>query len=358
MNSNSLLGIVLSLIVTGIIGTFLYNWVKKEKKPLGELITNSTIKNNETILIALSIITYCAEALTAATVVIAGHVMPNIWARMLLHLGISFGGFVCEVTVLRDLASVFEKGLDPGSRTVRIIVMTLVSYFAVAVPLWNVGLIAANMGQLETYDIYIYSFTQSILPWGKDAAEMAAYYETIGYPANYNPRGNLEPVLYASLLATIITIGYAFIAGLRSISSPERRSILFGVSQEKKEDKNSKKEEEKEDKEDKDIVTSNLSILLEWMGYEGKDLEKQAGLAKTSLFKITEIKDQSEMTIRLAELVNRVKRFNLGEFGTSTKEKSEKELEKEIRAFFETAPKGKSNKNIADCGLGLVLKKK
>lgn len=348
MGNNSLVGIILGVLLFGAMFGYLLWLAYKEKRPLGEVASLKAVTNNETILMFASFVTYTSESMTAANVSTGDHIMPNIFARMLLHFVISFVGWVCELTLMRDIGSLFEKNLDTKSIMARVALVGLVAYFAVRVPFWNLELIAANLGQSVTYDLFIYS----LLPdwWTGD---MTTYYVAAGYPANYYPWGNLEPILQASIVATYVTLGLAFIAGLRNISSPDRRSILFGEKKESKENKEEEKKEEK--KEDKPTPGKpNLKKLLEFYGYTGADLDSKLEAAYKILADIQDKTKQGRLGIRATQLVDSISTIKETKYSSSTGRKdAETALREKIKEFF-----GNSHKidDANKAGLSTTLK--
>lgn len=348
IDNNSLAGIVLGVLFFLAMFGYLIWLAYKEKRPLGEVASLKAVTNNETILMFASFITYTSESMTAANVSTGDHIMPNIFARMLLHFVISFVGWVCELTLMRDIGSLFESGLDRKSLFARCALVFLVAFFAIRVPFWNLELIAANLGQSVTYDLFIYS----LLPdWW--TGEMTEYYVSAGYPANYYPWGNLEPILQASIVATYVTLGLAFIAGLRNISSPDRRSILFGAKkeEEKKDESKDKKEEAKNKAE---AGKPQLEKLLKFYGYEDSELQSKLEAAYTILAGITDTSKQGKIGIRSVQLVDKIAKIKDTKYSSEgAKKDAEDKLKEEIKVFF-----GNSHKieDPAKAGLSTTLK--
>ena len=313
VDSNSVIGILLGCALLGGMIYWFRELQKKQGRPIGEILTIGAVTQIETLLMFLTMITYGSEAMTAANVSVEGHVMPNIMARMALHMVISFVGWLCEVTLARDLASVFEKGLDSGSRIARIALALFVILFTIKVPLWNLELIAANLGQDATFGLYLYS----LVPWhsAKDVSDLCVLY---GYPANYSPWANLEPILRASFIATYVTVGLAAIAGLRNIGSKERRSLVFGTLMKGSDDK-------KKDTDDPDIRKFCLENSIHECFMEQATDMKYYFMTITEIVlsrdasKIVNIKNLDAVFCRLEKANNgKINHVFYGDFGRQT----------------------------------------
>lgn len=364
VDSNSVIGILLGCALLGGMIYWFRELQKKQGRPIGEILTIGAVTQIETLLMFLTMITYGSEAMTAANVSVEGHVMPNIMARMALHMVISFVGWLCEVTLARDLASVFEKGLDSGSRIARIALALFVILFTIKVPLWNLELIAANLGQDATFGLYLYS----LVPWhsAKDVSDLCVLY---GYPANYSPWANLEPILRASFIATYVTVGLAAIAGLRNIGSKERRSLVFGTlmkgSDDKKKDTGGTKgkEQKKEEAEKaKDALRRNLEFLIKRIGY--KDSDKIESLTEKAYANYTrrhtaDMGVEAAMAARIATLVTGAQSidsgtYKIGSITYNDKKAANDALIEAIMKLFGNSP---NEAKIEEKGLGVTLAK-
>lgn len=291
---------VLGAVTLALIGGWIWLVTRKSKASAGEVVATLMVTKNETIFMVIITLIYIAEAMLAATVHPEGQIAPHPMARFITHLGISVAGLVANLTLVRDIASIAEKGVDPASRVFRFGVMMGVAFLSLAIPYYNAELISSGIGEDIPFQLYIYS----LYP-GVSSEEINSIAEAYGYSTPYNAWAALSYVMKTTWRLTVIHLVLSGVEAFRNMSSKERRGMLFlteaqraeiygeeeEAEEEDKDKKKKKKKDKKKDKEDDDIISKNIEFLLRRVGYSGDKLTSQTKLAVQRLSKLDEEKN-------------------------------------------------------------------
>lgn len=351
---NDVIALILGSVA--IVGFGLWAWylTKKHNKPIGEILATLAVKGSESYFVVFVILIFVMEALVAATLTPPGENAPNPLARWGSHMLISMGGAIASVTFTRDVAAIFEKGIDGVDRFVRFCIVFIVFGLAFGIPIGNIMLIAAGAG--EDLQLQLYSYANNPFVSNEEWQQALSFYEL---PHNYSAWGGMSYILKTTVILTGIHVTVSILEALRNMSSKERRGMIFGTKEQEKErekkeedKKDEKKDDKKEDKKEEPLEV-NLKHLLRRMGYDEKDeLDKMIKLASTKLYSIKDRDLQAHMAIRLGKLVNESR--DIDDISDDNKKQREKgALRKRIREFFSNSPK-ESDKN--EMGLGISLK--
>ncbi len=359
--------VILLLGLGSLISFAIWAWwlTKREKKPFGEVMSVMAVHQNESIFVFMTVLIFFAEAIVAASVHPPGEVPAPPLGRFLSHIIISTVGTVASVTLIKDIASVFEPKLDWVSRFARIFVVGGVGMFAVGTPLANGMLIAAGLGE----DLKFYLFLLDYFTFGVSDEDFAYVVVTkYGGSPSYSSWSSMSYVLKTSVVMMFCHMAIPILEGFRNISSPERRSILFRnpyITDKEIEDAKKKAEREKKNKDDSaategekryaEKLDENLLFLLQRLRYN-KDDDAIPGILK-ECNKILDKLPTTELKIKLASrigaLVNECKTLDGEKLEKVEREEKKSKLKRKIRALFENDPKADK---IENKGFGLTLK--
>jgi hypothetical protein len=329
-------------------------WNLKKNNPdkkLGELLSRETIKNNEFILEAILMVLFLSEAMTAATVISGDQNQGFAFGRFLMHMSISFVGAVCAITLVRDIASMFEKKSHFGFYINNFLIAIILASIAFYVPFFNVQAIASNLNSSYEFQEWIYKWTHS------DAA-YNTYLIKHRFPEIRDVFAEFETVLKVSIGQGVLHIAVTILLGLRATSTAGRLKALMDKEEEgdkKKEEKKEEKNEDKSDEKKKDPekgLADLVEFLLRRIGYS--DTTKIANI-------ITQVNGALE---KLSQTDRAVIGTNLGNLRIaamkvdSTKDPTEKgkakaSHKKDIVKIFTNKP---TESKPEDKGLGINVK--
>ncbi len=318
-------------------------------RDLGEVFTTSVINQNEVILDVIIIFLYLAEAITAASVHTedAGP-MSNPFARLITHLLISSVGAVANLTLIKDIATIFRP-MPISYRFINIFIAIILLVISIAVPFANLDMIASNLSSEFEFRHWIFSLTAS-------ENEYTSFLIKYKYPENYKVWENLPVQLKVSIWTAMIHYLVMVLLSLRTLSTPVRRALLFlhvdkyekkaeGIlkpKEEKKEDKKEvkeeikeEKEEKKEEKKEKNATEDNIEYLIRQYGY--KDAIKIENIVKAAQVKLKNTdQDTVNIAVDLAGLRLKFEEYH------QTKRNDTKELDNlknQLKAIFEDPKK-------------------
>lgn len=356
---NNSVALILGLITLSGIGWWMYKLKKNNPDmKLGELLASWAVDETETIMMTVVLAMFLFSAILAATLQPPGENPPNVLARLGIHLVISFAGMACTLTAVRDAATVFKKDIDNIQRVFSIFIFILVTGISMGVPLLNLILIAAGLGE----DLRVQLF---LIDWLRSENTYQIALANAGLSKDFNSWNAMSYLLKAEAVATIIHYLLTILEAFRNIADPARRKMLldrksgFGIKSEDKE-KDKEKEEKKEKKssdpvpmpaEERQInaAQDNIKFLLIRFKYEGDELTKQIKNAWERLDKMDD-NFKFKLGARIATAVTKLKTYD------KSSEKSSKEyadIMKSIRKLFE----GKLSESDPDKrGLGISLK--
>lgn len=350
MGSDSII-IILGLGVFAFFGLFL--WLLKRNNPnreLGEVLTTTVINRNELIMDVAIVLLYISEAITAASVHSPeSGPASNPLARLAAHLLISLLGAVFNITLIRDIATIF-KPMPLGYKAVNFSIAFILLFASVLIPFANLDMIASNINAGFEMRHWFYKLFAS----DSDYQYFLVKYK---YPENYSVWEHIPVILKVSIYVSFIHYLAMLVLGLRSLSSPARKALLFidsevydkkaedivkgKMKEEKKEDKGDKKEdkekkeEKKEDKKDDNALVSNAKKVLKFYGY--KDEGKIATLADAVYKKLSENSAKNtETATKLAQIALEIAEYEQ----TSTKDTAKAaKIKADTKAVFENKDK-------------------
>lgn len=366
---------VILLLGLGSLITFgLWAWyiTKREKKDFGEIMSILAANKSESIFVGIVILIFFSEAVLAASVHPPGEMPPPPLARFLSHLSISIVGTVASVAFVKEIASIFEKGLDAASIVVRIFIVAGIAILALGVPLGNAMLIAAGLGE----DMKFYLFCMDYLTLGVDDTDFYLIVAKYGGNSSYQSWGAMSYVMKTTIFLTMSHILISIIEGLRNVSSKQRRSLLFAPAKsEEGDDKDKKKKKEEKTPEQKrkerkerdedyemtkgeertvDELEENLEFLLGRMKYEkGEKMDNMVDTASKALYSIKRAEDRVRFCGKIATIVADCKTTDKDKSLSEEEKKNKKHKQRtKIRALFEGAPDAPK---LEDRGLGCTL---
>jgi hypothetical protein len=261
-------------------------------RDLGEVLTTSVINQNEVILDVIIIFLYLAEAITAASVHTEGAgPMSNPFARLITHLLISSVGAVANLTLIKDIATIFRP-MPISYGIINAFIALILLTISISVPFANLDMIASNLSSEFEFRHWIYSLTASETSYQNFLIKYK-------YPENYKVWENLPVQLKVSIWTAMVHYLVMVLLSLRTLSTPTRRALLFlhvdkyekkaeaiikpkekeEKEEKKEESKEEKKEEKKEDKKpERSALADNIEYLLKQYGY--KDQIKVQNIVK------------------------------------------------------------------------------
>lgn len=363
-------GLTILLLGLGSIIAFgLWAWwlTKREKKPFGEVLSVMAVHQNESIFVFIVMAIFFSEAVLAASVTPPGETPPPPLARFISHTVISICGAVASVTLIRDMASAFEKGLDWKSRIARTFVLSGVFILAIGIPIANAALIAAGLGEDLEFRLFL---VDKFFFWVSEE-EFLAEVRFYGGGYDYQSWSNLSYIMKTTAVLTMVHMLITIIEGFRNVSSEDRRRILFDnpyltPEDKEKEEKQKAREEAKKGAEGStfgeqramDKVDENLKFLLHRCDYtKSEELDPVLKAAKNNLYKaIKSASDRIYLAVKIAELRTEATAMdNRTDLSEDTRKTLKAELRTKIRTLFENKPKPASGKQ-EDLGLGVQLK--
>lgn len=350
------------------VGVWLYFLKKKyPKMTIGEILSMIFVRENETVFIVATILINFAEALMAASIHPVGQTPPNPLARFLVHSIISFVAISAGITLIRDVAKIFVKGIGKAQVTARIIKVLLVLMAALGIPILNMYIIANGLKESIPVELFLASVNPFV-----SKAELAGAVLYYSLPPNYSFWGGLSYIMCATVSVTGVHMLLVLIEGFNNMDTTNqlRYDRMFeGVEGEKAKDgKDGKKEGEKGDKkgekkeeplmdgEERHIsqIKDNLLFLLRRVNYTGSGLDNLKTTTAGKLDKMP-LADQAKMAERIAKLVNEGKTIDSKAYkNDEDKKREKKDLDLKIRALFEGSPK---ETDIDKRGFGTTLKK-
>lgn len=353
-------------------GAWAYYLVKREKKPFGEIFNVMLVHQNESILVAVTLLIFFAEAVLAATVHPPGEIPPPPFARFISHLAISIVGITANVTLMKQFARVFEPKIDAVSRFARVLLTGSLFLMATGIPLANCVLISAGLGQDLKLELFLMSWNPFVTSY-----ELSAVIQKFGGdPTQYRPWAAMSYAMKTTVVMTVLHTWVGVIMGLYNLASQERRKEVmsnpYAPKDEKKDDKKDKKtdEEKRKEREERkeyepmegekradEESESNLIYLLRRMRYEGSDLDKMVKLASKAHYSMANSGERIRFAARIAAMRDECETFDKkkGSLGEAEKSAQAAVLRKKIRVLFESSPSAAKER---DRGLGITLQGK
>ena len=364
----------ITLLVVGLgtlLAFFFWAWyiTKREKKPLGEIVSVMLVHQRESIFVCLILIIYLAESLLASSVHPDAGELPSPLARFLSHFSVSIFGMVSSLAFIRETASLFDpelykKPYDYASIIARSIVAGFAFLFAWAVPFANAWIISVGLGDSENIK-YMLWLEKYVIFWHSHADYVTEVIKYGGDPISYRPMGAMSYQMQTTVILTLVHIFATISEGAQNLTSRSRRQWLFAnphLSEKDIEDQKKRQEraaaKEKgptpEEKQRLDTVEEGIEYLLKRFKYSGDDLKKASALAKTNLHEKVESRDPN-LAIGLASEIAKLRVLYEAADKVSdakAKEDKKKDLDQQTRQLFAKSPKGAT---IKDVGLGITL---
>lgn len=336
-NYYSMLGIGIASLLG--LGYLLFSLKKRNpNKKMGELLSRETIKNNEFILETILMVFFMSEAMTAATVIEGGQNAGFAFGRFLMHMSISFVGAVCSITLVRDIATLFDKKPAFGFYINNFLIALILVIISFYVPFFNVEMIASNLNQSYEFEEWLYKLTHSESAYN-------VYLLKHDYPETRNVFAEFETVLKVSCGQGVLHLAITLLLGLRATSTAGRLKALLEKEEEEEKKKEEKGEDKKDEKKPEDKKESKFEDLLRYLlrRIDYKDNTKIESIVKTAMSVLNKMeeKDRGIVGKNLGGLRLKAEQVD-GIKDADTKKKENNDLKKEIRDFFAKPRTGKA----------------
>lgn len=349
---NSTVIIVMAVAIMG--GMGFWAWQVMKNNPgmdLGELMATKAVDKNETIFMFSIIGIFLAEGIVASTVHAPGQEPPPLMGRLLSHIFISVIGTVASITAVRDIAVIFMPGLPISERLIKTLIAALIAIIALAVPYFNIMLIADGLGKYLEFELWVYSLYASEENW-------QAILRGFNLESDYSAFGAFPTILKTSVVLGMLHYALNILEGGRNIASIRRRNMLFAKIRE-----DMKREEEKAKGAVKDSpmpgeqrasnqVGKNARVLLSRLNYEGDSLANMVRLTEQAIDRIKDDDVRMKMAARMGGLVTEVK--TIDNSTANDKETKKTALMTKIVDFFQS--KNDDSLPIDKRGLSISVK--
>lgn len=362
---NNTITLILGLATLIVMGWGIYNIYKKYKDAgmdIGETLAMLAVDKSETIFILGIILLSISEGYTAASVHPEGE-QSAPFSTIMSHIAMIIIGATAAITVVRDFATLFVKGLEWKYKAWQSVVLLITLTMAILIPVATVFMVAGGLGADLEFQLWLYD----INPFVSDRAFNAELYN-LKYPLTYKPWANLPILLKRSIFITCVHVLAMVYEGARNLASPRRSKMLMDKVQreisyiEKEDKKEKKKEQAKENVNDtpmagerRKLVRENLEYLLRFIKYNEGKIKNIAQQGMTTVENFQDKAAKAAMAVKIGSLRNNVENLvERDDKGSDTYKNDKAQLKEDIRKLFTN---DKDAANEEDRGLGMRLAK-